>query len=34
MLVSTQARESHPINGKAYDQALANIDALEKWANG
>ena len=23
-----------PINGKAYDQALANIEAVEKWANG
>lgn len=23
-----------PFNGKAYDQALANIEAVEKWANG
>jgi hypothetical protein len=23
-----------PINGKAYDQALANIEAVEKWADG
>jgi hypothetical protein len=23
-----------PINGKAYDQALDNIAAIEKWADG
>jgi len=23
-----------PINGKAYDRALDNIAAIEKWADG
>jgi hypothetical protein len=29
-----QARVQVPINGEAYDQALDNIAAIKKWADG